>query len=102
MRDPLDSAALAAALDRLDGWSGDEAALRRTATLPSFRDAIEAVRRIADAAEELDHHPDIDIRWRRLTLACSTHSAGNRVTELDVALATRIDAVLADLGATPG
>jgi 4a-hydroxytetrahydrobiopterin dehydratase len=102
MRDPLDAAALSAALDRLDGWTGDETSLRRTATLPSFRDAITAVDRIADVAEELDHHPDIDIRWRRLAFVCSTHSAGNRVTELDVELAARIDGILADLGGTRG
>lgn len=107
MRDPLDDRAVTEALRGLDGWTrdgapGGTAALRRTAALPSFPLAIEAVRRVGEAAESLDHHPDIDIRWRRVTFACSTHSAGGRITELDVALAQRIDAVLAELGASPG
>ena len=46
-------------------------------------------------AEEMDHHPDIDIRWRTLTFRCSTHSAGG-VTTRDIALANRIDRILAD------
>jgi len=57
--------------------------------------AIAAVSRIAAIAEELDHHPDIDIRWRTVTLVVSTHSAGG-VTAADVELARRIDEVLAD------
>ena len=45
-------------------------------------------------AEELDHHPDIDIRWRTLTFRLSTHSAGG-VTHRDVELARRIDDIVA-------
>ncbi len=98
---PLDDEGLAAALRHLPHWTGTPSALRREATLPSFRAAIEAVDRIADIAEELDHHPDIDVRWRRLVLACSTHAAGGRVTDLDVTLATRIEDVLVAAGADP-
>jgi 4a-hydroxytetrahydrobiopterin dehydratase len=43
----------------------------------------------------MDHHPDIDIRWRTLTFRCVTHSAGG-VTMRDIALANRIDRILAD------
>jgi 4a-hydroxytetrahydrobiopterin dehydratase len=99
MAAPLDDAGLAAALRALPRWTGTPTALRREATLPSFRAAIEAVVRIADIAEELDHHPDIDVRWRRLVLVCATHDADGRVTELDVALATRIEDALAAAGA---
>jgi 4a-hydroxytetrahydrobiopterin dehydratase len=83
-----------AALAELPGWSGDPAALRRTCECPSFPAAIAAVNRIAEIAEEFDHHPDIDIRWRTLILSVSTHSADG-VTAADVALAHRIEAVLA-------
>ena len=48
---------------------------------------------IADVAEEMDHHPDIDLRWRTLHLTLVSHSAGG-VTELDLELARRIDALL--------
>ena len=53
-----------------------------------------AVVAIGAAAEEMDHHPDIDIRWRHLRLALVTHSAGGRITDLDVALARRIDGIV--------
>lgn len=85
------------ALVQLDGWEGDTTAIRRTAVLPTFPAAIEVVRQVADVAEELDHHPDIDIRWRTLVFACSTHSE-NGVTQQDTDLAQRIDAILAAVG----
>jgi 4a-hydroxytetrahydrobiopterin dehydratase len=65
--------------------------------LASFPAAIAAVDRIAVVAEELDHHPDIDIRWRTLTFTVSTHSAGG-VTHRDVELARRIDEIVANQG----
>lgn len=81
------------ALTTLDGWSGDTQALRRTVELPSFASAIDVVVHVADVAEMLDHHPDVDIRWRTLTFALSTHSAGG-VTMRDVNLARRIDTIV--------
>ena len=84
---------LADALPRLPLWSGDGDGLRHTVELPSFRDAVAAIVSIADVAEEMDHHPDIDLRWRTLHLSVVSHSAGG-VTELDLELARRIDALL--------
>jgi 4a-hydroxytetrahydrobiopterin dehydratase len=84
---------LAAALEGLPLWSGDVDGLHRTARLPSFRDAVAAIVAIADVAEEMDHHPDIDLRWRTLHLHLVTHSAGG-VTDFDLRLARRIDALL--------
>jgi 4a-hydroxytetrahydrobiopterin dehydratase len=89
----LDADAVADGLSRLDGWSGDTASIRRTVELPSFAAAVAAVDRVAEVAEEMDHHPDIDIRWRRLTFTCATHSVGG-VTHRDLTLAARIDAIL--------
>ena len=84
---------IAAALHRLPLWSGDGDGLRRTIELPSFRDAVAAVVAIADVAEEMDHHPDVDLRWRTLHLTLVSHSAGG-VSDLDLELARRIDALL--------
>ncbi len=84
---------VAAALSGLPHWSGDADGIRRTVELPSFRDAVAAIGAIADVAEEMDHHPDIDLRWRTLHLALVTHSEGG-VTQNDVDLARRIDALL--------
>ena len=84
---------LAAGLYGLPLWSGDGDGIRRTVELPTFRDAVAAIGAIADVAEELDHHPDIDLRWRTLHLTLVSHSAGG-VSDLDLQLAGRIDALL--------
>ena len=80
-------------LARRPGWErvGDE--IVRTYELPSFRAVIEFVGRIADAAEAADHHPDLDIRYRRLRVALSTHSEGG-ISGKDFALAEQIDAAV--------
>jgi len=97
MADLLDDAAISAALDDLPGWERDGDALVRTAKLPSFPAAIAVVDRVAEIAEERNHHPDIDIRWRTLVFHCSTHSAGG-ITALDVELAGAISEQIAAAG----
>jgi 4a-hydroxytetrahydrobiopterin dehydratase len=82
-----------AALNDLPLWSGGTDGIERTIRLPSFRAAVEAIGTIADVAEEMDHHPDIDLRWTKIRVAVVTHSAGG-LTELDLALARRVDALL--------
>jgi len=93
MSELLDPAAVTRALTGLDGWSGGTARITRTVELPSFPAAIAVVDRVAEHAEEVGHHPDIDIRWRTLTFTCATHSAGG-VTAKDVQLAGRIDEIV--------
>jgi 4a-hydroxytetrahydrobiopterin dehydratase len=90
---PLSSDQLSAALEQLPAWTGDGDGIHRTVELPAFRDAVAAIVSIADVAEEMDHHPDVDLRWRTLHLHLVSHSAGG-VTELDLDLARRIDALL--------
>ncbi|MCW2504191.1 MAG: 4a-hydroxytetrahydrobiopterin dehydratase [Actinomycetia bacterium] len=87
---PLDSATLANRLLQLPDWSGDTSAIRRSVTAPQFLAGIRLVDAVALVAEDLDHHPDIDIRWRTVTFTLSTHSAGG-VTDKDLTLAARID-----------
>ncbi|HEY8472101.1 MAG TPA: 4a-hydroxytetrahydrobiopterin dehydratase [Natronosporangium sp.] len=87
------------ALGARPGWSGDPSRISRTVAFPSFPAAIAAVDRVAVVAEELNHHPDIDIRWRNVTFHCTTHSAGG-VTARDLDLATRIDEIVAAAGGT--
>jgi 4a-hydroxytetrahydrobiopterin dehydratase len=84
---------LSAALHGLPLWSGNTEGLHRTVKLPSFPDAVAAIVRIGFVAEQMDHHPDIDLRWRTLHLTLVTHSAGG-VSEFDLELARRIDALL--------
>ncbi len=94
MADLLSTDEVVSGLEKLTDWSGDTTGITRTASLPTFLSAIAVVDRVAAIAEEADHHPDIDIRWRTLTFACATHSAGG-VTAKDLALAGRIDEVIA-------
>jgi 4a-hydroxytetrahydrobiopterin dehydratase len=86
----LTDVVLASGLADLDGWSGDTAAITREVVAPSFLQGVELVRAVAGVAEEMNHHPDIDIRWRRVRFTLSTHDAGG-VTLLDLDLAARID-----------
>ena len=95
----LAAAEVDAALAALPGWSGGTAGIRARYAFPTFTDAIAAVGDVAVEAEDADHHPDIDIRWRTLRLTLSTHSAGG-VTQLDIEQAHRIDGIAAELGAS--
>jgi 4a-hydroxytetrahydrobiopterin dehydratase len=82
-----------AALPDLNGWERSEGVLRRSIKFPAFLDGIDAVRKVANKAEEADHHPDIDIRWRTVTFALVTHSAGG-ITQNDLAMAREINQIV--------
>jgi 4a-hydroxytetrahydrobiopterin dehydratase len=92
----LDDAEISRQLADLPGWTGDTRGLELTTERSAFAAAVRAVDAIADIAEEMDHHPDIDIRWRTLRFSLSTHSAGG-VTQFDVELAHRINEVLREI-----
>ncbi|MGM7649199.1 4a-hydroxytetrahydrobiopterin dehydratase [Nocardia sp. JW2] len=82
------------ALATLPDWSREGDSITRTVKAPSFLDGIELVRKVATAAEQADHHPDIDIRWRTIRFTLSTHSAGG-LTGQDTAMAHVIDDIVA-------
>lgn len=79
------------ALGSLPGWSRKGDALLKTFTRPTFADGIAFVGRIATAAEAMDHHPDLDIRYTRILCALSSHDAGG-ITQRDLDLAAAIEA----------
>lgn len=78
------------ALSAIPGWTRRGNTLTRTFEFPAFPAAIAFVDRIAVAAERMDHHPDIDIRYTKVTCTLSTHSAGG-ITPRDFKLAEAID-----------
>jgi 4a-hydroxytetrahydrobiopterin dehydratase len=82
---------IAVALAELPTWRREGDTIVRELRFPTFRDAIAFVDRVADLAEAADHHPDIDIRWRRIVLSLTT-KASHGLTARDVGLATQIDA----------
>ena len=78
-------------LSDLAGWSrvDGEPAITTTVELDDFVAALAYVNQVGDLAEAASHHPDIDIRWNKVTLTLSTHSEGG-LTQLDVELAHQI------------
>ncbi|MGW5751662.1 4a-hydroxytetrahydrobiopterin dehydratase [Nocardia rhamnosiphila] len=76
----------------LDGWSGDTSAVTKEYRV-DYDTAIDIVAEIGKAAVELEHRPDIDIRWDRLRVSMTTHTAGGVVTELDFLLIDRIETI---------
>jgi 4a-hydroxytetrahydrobiopterin dehydratase len=81
-------------LQDLKNWeraeSDGDSAIRTSFEVADFRAALDLVQRVGDAAEQMNHHPDIDIRWNVVTLVLSTHSEGG-LTQLDVEAAHRFN-----------
>jgi 4a-hydroxytetrahydrobiopterin dehydratase len=73
-------------------WIKRGLTISRQFPFEGFMDAVGFVKRVARAAEEADHHPDIDIRWNKVTLALTTHSEGG-LTAKDFSMARRCDAI---------
>jgi 4a-hydroxytetrahydrobiopterin dehydratase len=71
-------------------WTQQGDAITRSVTADSFLDGIALVQRVAQVAEDLNHHPDVDIRWTTITFTLSTHSAGG-LTGMDLRLAGDIN-----------
>ncbi|MEX1119713.1 MAG: 4a-hydroxytetrahydrobiopterin dehydratase [Terrimicrobiaceae bacterium] len=69
------------ALAGLPQWKRDGSTLEATFQFPSFSEAMAFVNRVAALAEEANHHPDIDIRWNKVRLTLTTHSAGGLTTK---------------------
>jgi 4a-hydroxytetrahydrobiopterin dehydratase len=81
---------IAAALEAIPDWRREADWLIRTVECPTFRASIDHVNRVADAAEEANHHPDIEINWRRVTFRLTT-KASHGLTAKDVSMAATID-----------
>ena len=77
-------------LKRLSGWTLDGDAIRKQFTFANFLEAVAFVNRLAPVAEAADHHPDILINYKRVTLTYSTHSEGG-LTDKDFAGAAAAD-----------
>ncbi len=75
-----------------EGWRREGGALRRTVKLKDFVAAVAWLNRLVEPAEEMNHHPDIELSWNTVTVSLTTHSEGG-ITERDLELARRIDAL---------
>ncbi len=83
---------LDAELRRLPDWISTDFAIHRAWTFPTFRAAMQFVNAVAEQAEAHNHHPDIEIRYREVSLSLWTHTA-NGVTKHDIELARAISAI---------
>ena len=90
--DVLDPATVDAALSEGLAWARQGAEIVKSHRGKDFAEALAYVNAVGGLAEEVNHHPDIDIRWNVVTLRLSTHSAGG-ITQRDLDLARRIDAL---------
>ncbi len=86
----LSDAQIRERMSRLNGWRRDGDTIRKEFTFASFPDAIAFVNRLVPGAEAADHHPDITINYKRVTLSYSTHSEGG-LTEKDFEGASMAD-----------
>lgn len=80
------------AMRRLPGWERADNEIRRTFTFKNFREALAFVVHAGLLAEQMDHHPDIDIRYKTVHLSLSTHSVGG-LTNNDFDLAEKINKI---------
>ena len=90
--DPMNTSEIERELSETPGWELSGSAIVRTFTFKDFKEAMAFVNRVADVAEEANHHPDITIQWNKVTLTQSTHVAGG-LTEHDFRLARRLNAL---------
>jgi 4a-hydroxytetrahydrobiopterin dehydratase len=75
-----------------EGWTREGDAIRKRFELDDFKGSVDFVNRLTPAAEEMNHHPDLEISWNKVTVSLSTHSQGG-LTENDFELASKIDSV---------
>ena len=81
-----------ARLEDLEGWERSGDSIRKQFKLDDFVGSVEFVNRLVAPAEDMGHHPDLEISWNKVTVSLSTHSQGG-LTEADFDLATRIEAI---------
>jgi len=89
----LTATAIRAALATVPKWRKRRSVIRRTFEFADFAAAMKFVNAVARLAEKAGHHPEIEIRWNRVTLVLTTHDAGG-LTAKDFELAARLDRLL--------
>jgi 4a-hydroxytetrahydrobiopterin dehydratase len=91
--EPLSDAEISEALSRLPGWERDGDTIKKTYRLETYMAGLAFASAVGTIAEGLDHHPDIIIGWRKVTVTYNTHSAGNKITRKDIDAALAIESL---------
>jgi 4a-hydroxytetrahydrobiopterin dehydratase len=90
---PLTDADITQRLSKLPGWERSGDTIKKTFKLDTYLAGLAFASTVGTIAEGLDHHPDILIGWRKVTVTFSTHSSGNKITHKDVDAADAIEAL---------
>jgi 4a-hydroxytetrahydrobiopterin dehydratase len=90
-RTPLTEAQIAEHLATLNGWTVINNVLSKTFAMETYLTGVAFASAVGTVCEGLDHHPDIHIGWRRVTVSFTTHDAGNILTEFDFNTAHAVD-----------
>jgi 4a-hydroxytetrahydrobiopterin dehydratase len=92
--------AIAALLGELDGWDASGGRLRKTFRFPDFRSALRFVDAVGAMADDVDHHPDVELSWGKATIQIWTHTVGG-LAEIDFAFAARCDRIYGAASGSP-
>jgi 4a-hydroxytetrahydrobiopterin dehydratase len=79
-------------LEGLEGWEREGESIKKDFKLEDFKGSVDFVNRLTPVAEDMNHHPDLEISWNTVTVSISTHSEGG-LTENDFELAGKIDSL---------
>lgn len=84
---------IAERLPTLNGWSAENNVLSKTYAMETYLTGVAFAAAVGTVCEAIDHHPDIHIGWRKVTVSFTTHDAGNALTEFDFKAAAAVDAL---------
>lgn len=90
---PLSDSDITTALETLNGWQRDGDAITKTFSFTSYLAGIAFASAVGVLSEGADHHPDLHIGWRKVTVRYNTHDAGGKITHKDIDLARAIEAM---------
>lgn len=90
---PLNDTQITEALVQLPGWERDGDKIRKTFKLDSYMAGLAFASAVGTVCEGFNHHPDLFIGWKRVEVAFSTHDAGNKISQMDIDAATKIEAL---------
>ena len=89
----LTEAELASALAELDGWSVQDGEICAEFQFDSFMQAINFINKVANVAEEMDHHPEFCNSYNKVSFSFCTHDVGNKITDTDIRMAREINEI---------
>lgn len=94
MVEPLNAAEISEALAVLDGWAQDGDKITKTFEFASYPAGLAFASAAGYVADNFDHHPDLFVGYKKVTVAFTTHDAGSKITQKDIDVATAIEKMM--------